>query len=335
MDSFFGLHRTPPPPLSSLSTEGRNPASTTVDEADTEHICRIINTEDSQVPKAVEEVVPKIAEAIDAIVERVQLGGRLLYMGAGTSGRLGVLDAAELPPTYTADPMQYIALIAGGDRALRTASEGVEDSRDAGMADLNALLVTPNDTLIGIAASGRTPYVLGALECARMHGLLTIGLVCVRPSEVELEGNCHIVIDPVTGPEVITGSTRMKAGTATKMVLNMLSTGLQIKLGKTYGNLMIDVKATNAKLVDRARRIIRTVASEFPLPPTYSAILRDDEQLDAVVRRCEGSVKLALVVIISGWGIGLCKDALERRHGVLKAVLEDVRYETVVRVFNR
>uniref|UniRef100_A0A0W0FWW0 SIS domain-containing protein n=1 Tax=Moniliophthora roreri TaxID=221103 RepID=A0A0W0FWW0_MONRR len=316
MDSFFGLHRTPPPPLSSLSTEGRNPASTTVDEADTEHICRIINTEDSQVPKAVEEVVPKIAEAIDAIVERVQLGGRLLYMGAGTSGRLGVLDAAELPPTYTADPMQYIALIAGGDRALRTA-------------------MTPNDTLIGIAASGRTPYVLGALECARMHGLLTIGLVCVRPSEVELEGNCHIVIDPVTGPEVITGSTRMKAGTATKMVLNMLSTGLQIKLGKTYGNLMIDVKATNAKLVDRARRIIRTVASEFPLPPTYSAILRDDEQLDAVVRRCEGSVKLALVVIISGWGIGLCKDALERRHGVLKAVLEDVRYETVVRVFNR
>ncbi|KAL0572223.1 hypothetical protein V5O48_009731 [Marasmius crinis-equi] len=342
-----------PPSLSSLTTEASNPETEKIDEADTEEICRIIHQEDASVAAAVGEVVPKVAEAIDKIVERLRAGGRLFYMGAGTSGRLGVLDAAELPPTFNANAKQFIALIAGGDQALRTSSESAEDSRPAGIADLNAWSPTPNDTLIGIASSGRTPYVLGALEHARLRGLLSIGLVCVRPSQLETEGNCQIVIDPVTGPEVITGSTRMKAGTATKMVrilapagmkpelkfiskvLNMISSGVHIKLGKTYGNLMIDVKASNTKLMDRARRIIRAVASEFTLPPTYSSIMHNDDQLNAVILRCGGRVKLALVVIISGWGVDLCEDALARRAGVLKTVLEDVRYETIVRVFNR
>ncbi|KAJ8082352.1 hypothetical protein PM082_008207 [Marasmius tenuissimus] len=324
-----------PPPISSLSTEANNTETEKIDEASTEEICQAINQQDALVAAAVADVIPKVAEAIDGIVERIRAGGRLFYMGAGTSGRLGVLDAAELPPTFTADPKQFVALIAGGDSALRTSSEGAEDSRINGTSDLNALSPTPNDSLIGVAASGRTPYVLGALQHARLCGLLTIGVVCVRPSQVQTEGNCQILIDPVTGPEVITGSTRMKAGTATKMVLNMISTGLHIKLGKTYGNLMIDVKASNTKLMDRARRIIRKVASEYTLPLTYSSIMHNDEHLNAVIVRCNRNVKLALVVIISGWGVNLCEDALVRRNGVLKAVLEDVRYETIVRVFNR
>ncbi|THU89044.1 SIS domain-containing protein [Dendrothele bispora CBS 962.96] len=256
-------------------------------------------------------------------------------MGAGTSGRLGILDSASLPSTFSANPNQFIALIAGGNQTIRRphTNEGVEDSREAGIADLEALLPYPQDTLIGITASGRTPYVLGALARAKQLGLLTVGLVSVRPSAAGCEGNCEYVIDAVVGPEVVTGSTRMKAGTATKMILNMISTGVHIKLGHTYGNLMIDIQASNTKLVQRARRIIRSIASEFTLPPTYSGIMTDDEQLDVVVRRCSGSVKLALVVIVSGWGVDLCKDALERRKGFLKAVLEDVRYETVVRVF--
>ncbi|KAK1223609.1 hypothetical protein PQX77_013506 [Marasmius sp. AFHP31] len=348
-NSYESIPWDQPPPLSSLSTEANNTETEKIDEASTEEICQTINQQDALVAAAVADVVPKVAEAIDGIVERIRAGGRLFYMGAGTSGRLGVLDAAELPPTFTADPKQFVALIAGGDSALRTSSEGAEDSRITGTSDLNALSPTPNDSLIGIAASGRTPYVLGALQHARLCGLLTIGVVCVRPSQVQTEGNCQVLIDPVTGPEVITGSTRMKAGTATKMVLNMISTGLHIKLGKTYGNLlpiyaffsftpitqMIDVKASNTKLMDRARRIIRKVASEYTLPPTYSSIMHNDEHLNAVIVRCNRNVKLALVVIISGWGVNLCEDALVRRNGVLKAVLEDVRYETIVRVFNR
>lgn len=307
--------------------------STDIDTLSTAELCKIINDQDALVAPAVGEVLPAIAEAIDAIVERIEAGGRLLYMGAGSSGRLGVLDAAELPPTYAADNMQYIALIAGGDGALRTAREAIEDSREAGRADLDALFPTSNDALIGITSSGRTPYVLGALQRAHELGLLTIGLVCVRPSAVRMERNCTVVVDPVTGPEVITGSTRMKAGTATKMALNMISTGVQIKLGKTYGNLMIDLNASNHKLVSRARRIIRTIAAEVGLPPSYASIFTDDDQLDTVIRRCDGSVKLALVVVVTGWGVDLCREALTRRGGVLRAVLDDVRFETVARVF--
>ncbi|KAJ7077203.1 hypothetical protein C8R43DRAFT_910572 [Mycena crocata] len=247
-------------------------------------------------------------------------------MGAGSSGRLGVLDLSDIPPSYNADPMRYIALSAGGDVTLRTARPSVEDSRAAGAADFASLLPTAQDILIGISASGRTPYVLGALHSARAHGLLTVGLVCTRPSAVLLEDQCTYVIDPLVGPEVISGSTRMKAGTATKMILNMISTAVQVKLGNTYGNLMFDVHPANVKFTARARSIIRNIAGARA--ESYS-----DDELDGVIARCGGSVKLAIVVVASGWGVPLCVDALERRGGSLRSVLEDVRYETVVRVF--
>ncbi|KAJ6595855.1 hypothetical protein DFH09DRAFT_1244475 [Mycena vulgaris] len=247
-------------------------------------------------------------------------------MGAGTSGRLGVLDLSDIPPSYNADPMKYIALTAGGDVTLRTARPSVEDSRAAGAADLGSLLPTPHDTLVGISASGRTPYVLGALHSARAHGLLTVGIVCTRPSALFLEGQCDYLLNPLVGPEVISGSSRLKAGTATKMILNMISTAVQVKLGNTFGNLMIDVHPSNVKFTARARSIIRSIASSRA--EAYS-----DDELDGVIARCGGSVKLAVVVVISGWGVPLCVDALERRGGSLRSVLEDVRYETVVRVF--
>ncbi|KAJ6487876.1 hypothetical protein C8R45DRAFT_1053464 [Mycena sanguinolenta] len=251
-------------------------------------------------------------------------------MGAGTSGRLGVLDLSDMPPCYNADPMRYIALAAGGDITLRTARPSVEDSRAAGAADFGSLLPVPQDTLIGISASGRTPYVLGALNSARAHGLLTVGLVHTRQSAVALEGQCDYVLECIVGPEVIAGSTRLKAGTATKMILNMISTAVQIKLGNTYGNLMVDVHPSNVKFASRARSIIRNLAGQVAgsRARTYS-----DEELDGVIARCGGSVKLAVVVVASGWGVPLCVDALERRGGSLREVLEDVRYETVVRVF--
>ncbi|KAF7316220.1 Glucokinase regulator family [Mycena indigotica] len=314
------------PLLPELCTEKQNPASRDIDKMSTLEMCRIINAEDARVAGAVAEITPLIAEVVDRIAERMVEGGRLLYMGAGTSGRLGVLDLADIPPSYNADPMRYIALAAGGDITLRTARPAVEDSRAAGAADLGALLPTAQDTLVGISASGRTPYVLGALHSARAHGLLTIGLVCSENSVVAREGQCNFVLHPRVGPEIIAGSTRMKAGTATKMVLNMMSTSVQIKLGSTYSNLMVDVYPSNAKCSARARNIIRAIAGN--LADAYS-----NDDLDGVISRCSGSVKLAVVVVVSGWGVPRCIDALERRAGSLRDVLEDVRYETVVRVF--
>ncbi|KAJ7100207.1 hypothetical protein B0H15DRAFT_920112 [Mycena belliarum] len=266
-------------------------------------------------------------------------------MGAGTSGRLGVLDLSDLPPSYNVDEMRYIALTAGGDASLRTARPAVEDVRAAGAADLSSLLPHPEDVLIGISASGRTPYVLGALHSARAHGLLTVGIVCTRPSALLLEGQCDFVLEALVGPEVISGSTRLKAGTATKMILNMISTAVQVKLGNTFGNLMVELHPSNAKFVARARTIVRSIAGAraeaysgahpaliLHLHHSYPDALADDE-LDGVIARCGGSVKLAVVVIASGWAMELCVDALERRGGSLRHVLEDVRYETVVRVF--
>ncbi|KAJ7683008.1 hypothetical protein B0H17DRAFT_1074977 [Mycena rosella] len=316
-----------PPELHELQTEQANPVTQDMDTLSTLEMCRLINAEDRRVAAAVEAITPTISQVIDDIVDRMSQGaGRLLYMGAGTSGRLGVLDLADIPTSFNVDPMRYIALTAGGDVTLRTAQPSVEDSRAAGAADLGSLLPTPQDTLIGISASGRTPYVLGALHSARVHGLLTVGIVCTRPSALLLEGECDYVLDPLVGPEVIAGSSRMKAGTATKMILNMISTAVQVKLGQTYGNLMVDVHPSNLKSTARARGIIRSMAASRA--EAYS-----DDELDGVIARCGGSVKLAVVVVVSGWGVPLCVDALERRGGSLRSVLEDVRYETVVRVF--
>ena len=247
--------------LSSLATEARNPATENLDQLPTLDILRLINQEDAKVAVAVAEELPHIAAAVDAIATRFPQGGRLFYIGAGTSGRLGVLDASECPPTFSVPPTLVQGIIAGGDSALRKSSEHSEDSLEEGARDLAAAGfatgpdgTTVPDTLIGIAASGRTPYVLGALAHAKSLGALTIGLSCVPASP--LAQAADIAITPATGPEILTGSTRLKAGTATKLVLNMLSTAVMVRTGAVYGNLMVNVQPTNAKLVDRAQRII-------------------------------------------------------------------------------
>lgn len=240
--------------LATLPTEARNPASEHIDQLSTLEMLRIINEEDVKVAVAVAAELPHIADAVDAIAQRFEQGGRIFYIGAGTSGRLGVLDASECPPTFSVPPSLFQGIIAGGDSALRDSSEASEDSPEQGAADLVSRAFTRQDALIGIAASGRTPYVLGALAHARKLGALTISLTCVPDSQ--MGAIADIAIAPFTGPEVLTGSTRLKAGTATKLVLNMLSTGVMIRTGAVYGNLMVNVQTTNAKLVDRGQRII-------------------------------------------------------------------------------
>ncbi|MDX1982141.1 MAG: N-acetylmuramic acid 6-phosphate etherase [Bryobacteraceae bacterium] len=244
--------------LHGLLTEQTNPASAHIDRVSTAEMLRIINAEDQLVARAVEAEIPHIARAVDAVVEAMRGGGRLFYIGAGTSGRLGVLDASECPPTYNVPYGLVQGIIAGGEAALSRATEASEDDPASGAADVAARGFTAKDVLCGIAASGRTPYVLGAIEYASSIGAVTIGLSCVPQSK--LAQAAAIAITPLTGPEVVTGSTRMKAGTATKLVLNMLTTGAMIRLGYTYGNLMINVQPKNEKLVDRARRIIAQAA---------------------------------------------------------------------------
>ena len=241
-----------------LTTEAPHQGSSQIDTVSTEQALRIINTADREIATSVERVIPAIAQAVDQIATLLQEGGRLFYVGAGRSGRLGVLDASECPPTFNVHPSLVQAIIAGGDGALRAAAEQAEDDPDQGASDLRAHDFTDGDALVGIAASGRTPYVLGALEYARTLGALTIALSCTNDSEIA--GAADIAITPIPGLEVITGSTRMRAGTATKLVLNMLSTGVMIRLGMVYGNLMVNVQPTNDKLADRARRIIASLA---------------------------------------------------------------------------
>jgi N-acetylmuramic acid 6-phosphate etherase len=241
-------------PLGLLLTEQRNPRSARIDQVSTAEMLAIINAEDRTVPEVVGEAIPAIATVLDQLVPRVQAGGRLFYIGAGTSGRLGVLDASECPPTYSVPYEMVQGIMAGGMTALYQATEASEDSPALGRADVEARGFTPLDTLVGIAASGRTPYVIGALEYARSLGGLTVALVCVPESKMATAAEYTIAVP--TGPEVVTGSTRMKAGTATKLVLNMLSTGLMIRLGYTHGNLMVNVQPKNEKLVDRAIRIV-------------------------------------------------------------------------------
>lgn len=237
-----------------LTTEESNPRSENVDLMSTLDVLRLINEEDRKVGPAVEQEVENIARAVDLIVDGLSRGGRLFYVGAGTSGRLGMLDASECPPTYGTDPSMVQAIIAGGPDAAWSAVEGAEDDGPVGAADIASSGVGPRDVVVGISASGRTPYVIGALKEARTRGAATCALVCAHASPIsEL---ADVAIEPVTGPEVVTGSTRMKAGTAQKMVLNMLTTASMIKLGKVYGNLMVDLRPGNEKLVDRATRII-------------------------------------------------------------------------------
>jgi N-acetylmuramic acid 6-phosphate etherase len=296
--------------LASLSTEARNPASECLDELSTLDMLRVINDEDATVAAAVRTQLPQIAQAIDVIAERFQRGGRLFYTGAGTSGRLGVLDASECPPTFSVAPDLVQGLIAGGDRALRLSSEHSEDSREEGAHDLARAGFAANgspDTLVGIAASGRTPYVLGAIAYAREQGALAIGLSCVADSA--LAQAADIAITPVTGPEVLTGSTRLKAGTATKLVLNMLSTGVMVRTGATFGNLMVNVRATNQKLVARATRI---VAEAVPCSPEDAADL---------LGRAEKDVKTAIVMGRLGLDRDHATARLAAANGILRKAL--------------
>ena len=244
--------------LENLLTEQPNPASEGIDALPTVRILEVINAEDRQVADAVAREIPAIARAVDAIVAAIQRGGRLFYIGAGTSGRLGVLDAAECPPTFSADPGLVQGILAGGEDALARATETTEDDPAIGARDLREHGFTARDVLAGIAASGRTPYVLGAVAEARRLGAVTAGISCTPDSD--LARAVHIAITPLTGPEIVAGSTRMKAGTATKLVLNMLSTATFIRLGYVYGNLMVNVQPKNTKLRDRATRIIAKAA---------------------------------------------------------------------------
>jgi N-acetylmuramic acid 6-phosphate etherase len=295
--------------LATLLTESRNPATEHIDELPTLDMLRLINNEDAKVASAVAAVLPEVARAIDAVTQRVQQGGRLYYIGAGTSGRLGVLDASECPPTFSVPPTLVQGLIAGGDTALRKSSESSEDSPEQGATDLAAANFTSQDTLVGIAASGRTPYVLGALAHARQLGALTIALTCVPDSAMAAAAD--ISIAPLTGPEVLTGSTRLKAGTATKLVLNMLSTGVMIKTGAVYGNLMVNVRPTNAKLIDRAQRII--MAATGVDQPTAATLLEQS-----------GSVKTAIVM----HKLSLNREAAEALLAVHKGILSQALGET-------
>ena len=289
--------------LSALTTEQRNPATREIDTLDTLSMLRIINQEDQKVAAAVEDTLPEIAKAVDVIAGQLENGGRLFYLGAGTSGRLGVLDASECPPTYGTDPGLVLGLIAGGTSAMFRAKEGAEDDPSLAGKDLQAHDFSEKDVLVGIAASGRTPYVIGGLEYAKELGAHTIAVSCSEGSLIA--SLAEIAITPLTGPEVITGSTRMKAGTAQKLVLNMLSTGTMIRLGKVYGNLMVDVKATNAKLEERARRIV------------MDACGCTREESIALLKQADGHAKLAILMRLAGCNAEKGRLLLKKHHGHL------------------
>ncbi|MEU6575592.1 N-acetylmuramic acid 6-phosphate etherase [Streptomyces sp. NPDC046805] len=293
--------------LETLTTEAFRPELAEIDRLPTLDIARLMNAEDTAVPAAVAERLPQIAAAIDAVAARMARGGRLIYAGAGTAGRLGVLDASECPPTFNTDPAQVVGLIAGGPPAMVTSVEGAEDSADLAVKDLDGLGLTPDDTVVGVSASGRTPYAIGAVEHARTLGALTVGLACNADSA--LAAAAEHGIEVVVGPELLTGSTRLKAGTAQKLVLNMLSTITMIRLGKTYGNLMVDVRASNDKLRARSRRIVALATGAT------------DDEIETAICAAGGEVKNAILTILAGVDGPTAARLLEESDGHLRAAL--------------
>ena len=281
------------------STEARNSASTAIDGLSSLQIVQLMNDEDATIAAAVRAEADHIAQAIDVSAERIRNGGRLIYMGAGTSGRLGVLDASECPPTFSTPPEMVVGLIAGGHDALTRAIEGAEDKAEQGVEHLQAAALSNKDVVVGIATSGRTPYVIGGLKHARQTGAFAIGFAC-NPNSA-LTAVADLMIAPIVGPEVITGSTRLKAGTATKMVLNMLTTGTMVRIGKTYGNLMVDLTATNEKLKDRSQRIVAELTGLSP------------QEAAGLLAICDHQVKTAVVAQ------QLAVDANEARRRLAKA----------------
>nr|WP_261343636.1 N-acetylmuramic acid 6-phosphate etherase [Gimesia aquarii] len=295
--------------LDRLTTEQSNPHSDQIDSMNSLEIVQLMNSEDAKITAAVEKEAKTIAAAIDLIANAFLKGGRLIYMGAGTSGRLGVLDASECPPTFNSPPELVVGLIAGGKPALTSAIEGAEDHPEFAIADLDEIDLHQNDVLVGIATSGRTPYVIAGLKYAQEQGVQTIAITCNQ--ENQLAEIANLTICPIVGPEVITGSTRLKAGTATKMVLNMLTTGAMVRIGKTYGNLMVDLRATNEKLVDRSIRILMA----------FTNLSR--EEAEPVLASCKGELKTAIVHVMRGVSPETARELLKQTQGHLRQVLEE------------
>ncbi len=291
-----------------MITEQQNPNSTDIDLKSISEIVQIFHKEDRKTIEAVAAESDAIAQAVEMIVETFRNGGKLFYIGAGTSGRLGVLDASECPPTFRTEPEMVQGIIAGGDIALRNSVEGEEDKPESGAEAIRKHHLTQQDVIVGIASSGRTPYVLGALKEAHKIGAKTIFLSCVPPA-ADLHTYVDHFITPIVGPEIVTGSTRLKAGTATKLVLNMLTTISMIKLGKVYKNLMVDVKASNTKLVDRSIRIIQTVTGV------------DETVANTTLKKAEGSVKVAIVMLIKGVKRSEAVDLLDKHQGFLRPII--------------
>jgi len=294
--------------LEQLVSEERNPRTMGIDLMATPEIVKTINAEDRLVPEAVGKTLPQVAQAVDKIVEAFGKGGRLVYIGAGTSGRLGVLDASECPPTFGVPPTMVVGVIAGGLGALVSAVEGAEDNAEGGAADLRAIDLTNRDVVVGIAVSGRTPYVIGALNYAKSLGAVTVGLTCNPDSAIA--GLADISIAPLVGAEVVTGSTRLKSGTAQKLVLNMLSTASMIRIGKTYQNLMVDVRTSNEKLLARAVRIVMQ-ATDCP-----------EQVAEAALERTGNDVKLAILTILTGLDVAEARTAMAGAGGFLRRALE-------------
>ena len=294
--------------LSTLITEQRNPNSMNVGSLSALEIVQLMNEEDKQVPLAIEKCLPQIAQAVERIVSTFQQGGRLVYIGAGTSGRLGVLDASECPPTFGVSPEMVKGIIAGGERALRHPIEGAEDSKAQAVVDLQTIQFSSKDVLVGIAASGRTPYVIGALEYAKSLGSVTVSIAS-NPNSA-MANIVDIAIDTVVGPEVLTGSSRLKSGTAQKLVLNMLTTASMILMGKCYQNLMVDVQASNEKLKARAIRIV------------MQATDCDKALAEETLKQADQNAKLAIMMILSGLDRAQAEALLEKHHGKLQLALK-------------
>lgn len=293
--------------LSGLTTETINQNTLSIDECTTEQMLHLINDQDAIVPGAVAAEIPQIVKAVDILHQVLRNGGRMFYIGAGSSGRLGVLDASECPPTFGVDPTMVQGHIAGGDVALRNAVEGCEDDAEEGIALIEKLAVTPKDAVVGISASGSARFVIAAVERARELGAATIGIVNNKDSR--LEPACDVCISPVVGPEVIMGSTRMKAGTAQKLVMNMLTTGAMVKLGKTYNNLMVDLKASNIKLQDRSIRIIQAATGA------------NAETAQKALENASMNCKLAILMIKTGLNASMAEQLLDRHEGSLKKAI--------------
>ncbi|WP_019677008.1 N-acetylmuramic acid 6-phosphate etherase [Arsukibacterium perlucidum] len=294
--------------LASMSTEARNPASAKLDQLNSLAIVSLINQADHAVASAITPCLPKVARAVDAIVQAFASGGRLIYLGAGTSGRLGILDAAECPPTFSVPANQVVALIAGGSTAIQRAVEGAEDSPELAVAELTAINFSQHDVLVGIAASGRTPFVMGALAYGRQLGATTVAISCNASGPILAAADIAICAE--TGPEVLTGSTRMKAGTAQKMLLNMLSTAAMVRSGKVYQNLMVDLHASNQKLEARAVRIV------------MQATDCDSVTANAALQQAGMSAKLAILLVLTGQDLASCQQALAASKGFVSQALE-------------